>query len=78
MFERELEYFIANQEQLVQAHQGKILVIKDQEVLGIYDTELEAYCETQKEHMLGTFMIQPCAPGPDAYTVTISSLHFNA
>lgn len=76
MFEKELEYFIANQEQLVNAHRGKVLVIKDQEILGVYDTDLEAYLKTQQEHPLGTFMIQPCTPGPDAYTVTISSLNF--
>lgn len=76
MFERELEYFIANQEQLVKTYPGKILAIKDEQILGVYDTNLEAYFEMQKEHALGTFMLQPCTPGPEAYTVTISSLNF--
>ena len=73
MFEKELAYFIANQEHLVSEHNGKFLVIKGEEVIGVYPTALEAYLETQKEHELGTFMIQPCTPGPEAYTVTISS-----
>lgn len=73
MFSEELEYFISNQESLVEKHRGKILAIKGRKVLGVYSTALEAYFATQKEHELGSFMIQPCEPGPDAYTVTIAS-----
>lgn len=73
MFEKELEYFIVNQDRLVKEHLGKVLVIKGKEILGIYDTDLEAYLKTQQEHSLGTFMLQPCKPGPDAYTVKIFS-----
>ncbi len=78
MFKEELDYFIANQEALLKQHQGKVLAIKHQQVLGAYDNPLEAFSETVKQHPAGTFMIQPCAPGPDAYTVTITSLNLNA
>lgn len=71
MFKDELEFFIANQDDLVQRYNGKVLVIKGQEILGVYETTLDAYLDAQKEHALGTFMIQPCAPGPDAYSVTL-------
>lgn len=73
MFEKELHYFISNQNELVERYKGKVLVIKGLEVIGVYDTALVAYIETQKQHPLGTFMIQACEPGPDAYTVTINS-----
>lgn len=73
MFERELEYFISNQNELVKSYRGKVLVIRGQEIVGVYDTPLAAYIEAQKEHPLGSFMIQPCEPGPEAYTVTINS-----
>lgn len=73
MFEKELAFFIANQKRLVEDHLGKILVIKGQEVIGVYSDALEAYIETQKKHKLGTFMLQPCQPGPEAYTVHIAS-----
>lgn len=72
-FSEELDFFIANQENLVKDFQGKFLVLKGQKVLGVYLDPLSAYIETQKEHPLGSFMIQPCVPGPEAYTVTISS-----
>jgi len=73
MFNTELNYFIENQEELVEKYNGKVLAIKGEEVIGVYENYLEAYFEVQKEHKLGTFALQICAPGPDAYTVTIST-----
>jgi hypothetical protein len=72
MFKDELEFFVAHQDELVEKYEGKILVIKGGELLGVYNDPLQAYIETQKQYELGTFMIQPCQSGPEAYTVTIS------
>jgi len=72
-FSEELNFFISNQETLLKDFLGKVLVLKGQKVIGVYPDALSAYIETQKDHPLGTFMIQPCVPGPEAYTVTISS-----
>lgn len=74
VFERELKYFIAHQDELVRKHAGKALVLRGEEVVGAYETPLEAYLEAQQRFPVGTFMIQPCAPGPAAYTVTINTL----
>lgn len=73
MFDTELNYFIENQSQLVSEHRGKTLVLRGAQVVGIYDDALSAYLESANKYELGTFMIQPCTPGPDAYTVTITS-----
>jgi len=75
MFLDELNFFIANQNDLVNQYRDKVLVLKNKSVVGVYDTIGQAYFEAQKEHPLGTFMLQPCRPGPEAYTVTISSLN---
>ena len=56
-------------------HRGKTLVIRGENVEGAYASPLEAYLSAQKRFPIGTFMIQPCEPGPDAYTVTINSVH---
>lgn len=72
LFKNELDFFVKNQERLVKDHEGKALVIKGNRILGAYDTPLEAYVEAQRKHPVGTFMIQICAPGPDAYTITIN------
>lgn len=73
MFEKELEFFIANQDRLVQEYQGKILVLRGDSVAGVYGSPLAAYLDAVKKYEPGTFMIQPCVEGPDAYTVTIST-----
>jgi hypothetical protein len=73
MLEKELQFFIDNQERLVKEHRGKTLVIRGEEVVAVYDSPLEAYTEAMKKYDPGTFMIQPCNEGSDAYTVTITS-----
>jgi hypothetical protein len=73
MFENELNYFISNQKNLVSKFQGKVLVIKDSEVVGVFENALDAYLDAKSRFELGTFMIQPCIPGPEAYTVSIAS-----
>ena len=72
MFNDELQYFILNQNDLVSKYRGNFLVIKKNNLLGVYPTALDAYLVTKKDHELGSFMIQPCEPGSDAYTVTIA------
>ncbi|MBN1585787.1 hypothetical protein JW899_05495 [Candidatus Uhrbacteria bacterium] len=73
MLEKEFKYFRDHQDELVRGNEDKFVVIKDGEVLGFYDTEIEALQETQKNHELGTFLIQPCVSGNDSYTQTYHS-----
>jgi hypothetical protein len=73
MLEKEFKYFKSHQDELVQKYNGRFLVIKDEAVIGDYATEAEAYSETKKQHELGTFLIQQCLPGKDAYTQTFHS-----
>jgi len=56
----------------VKEHPGKALAIRGEEVLGVFDSPLDAYLEVQRNQQLGTVMIQVCTPGPEAYTVTIN------
>jgi hypothetical protein len=73
MFDRELQFFIANQDRLVAEHSGKTLVLRGEEVVGAHSNALEAYLDAVRKYEPGTFMIQPCVEGADAYTVTITS-----
>lgn len=70
---REFEYFKANQDALVSRYEGRFIVIKDQTVVGDYDTELEAYSESKAKFELGTFLIQRCVSGSEGYTQTFHS-----
>ena len=73
LLEKELDYFITNQEKLVKQHLGKILVLHNQEVVGVFDDNLTAYLDAKKRFEPGTFMIQECIPGPEAYTVRVTT-----
>ncbi len=65
---REFDYYLEHQDELVLQYDGKFVVIKDCAVLGAYDTLIQAITDTQRDHELGTFLVQAVSPGPDAYT----------
>jgi len=70
MLEKELQYYIDNQDELNKKFNGKYLVIKDCKLIGVYSSEIDAYSETVKNHELGTFLLQECQPGEENYTQT--------
>lgn len=70
-FETEFRYFIEHQDELVEKYFGKILVLRGPRVEGVYNEPIDALVESQAKWPLGTFMIQRCIPGPEAYTVTL-------
>jgi len=73
MLEKEFKYYKDNQEELVKKYNGKFITIIGDKVIGIFDTELQAYTETKKNHKVGTFLIQRCLPGKSSYTHTFHS-----
>jgi hypothetical protein len=70
---KEFDYYLANQDALVERYNGKVIVIKHGEVLGAYNSHIQAVIETQKAHELGTFLVQLVSPGTEAYTHTFHS-----
>jgi hypothetical protein len=71
--EKEFNYFLNNLDELVEKYKGKYIAIKDENVLGAYDTMEQAISETNKMYELGTFLIQKCESGEEAYTQTYHS-----
>ena len=71
--EKEFKYYIGNQDELVKKYKGKVIVIKNEKVIGVYDSEVEAVQETSKKEPLRTFLVQRCTPGEEDYTVTLHS-----
>ena len=55
--EKEFKYYLANQKNLIKEYSSKYLVIKGEQVIGVYTTQEEAIQETMKEHQLGTFLV---------------------
>jgi len=71
--EDDFKYYLEHQDEFVEQYDGRVLVIKNHKVLGDYDSEFEAVEETSKTEELGTFLVQKCEPGEDAYTATFHS-----
>ena len=73
----EFDFYLKNQESLLEEHEGKFVVIKGHKVIGSFDNIREAVDETSKEHEPGTFLVQKCTPGEEDYTATFHSrVHF--
>lgn len=71
--EKEFNYYLKNQDELVKQHSGKFIAIKDCKVIGVYDSELDAIKKTTEDHELGTFLIQKCEEGDASYSQTYHS-----
>ena len=69
----DFQYYLDNQDKLVEKYNGKIIVIRNMDVIGTFDDEAEAIEETSKLYPLGTFLVQKCEPGSDSYTHTYHS-----
>ena len=65
MLEKEYEFYKSNQTTFVGKYLKKYIVIKEQAVIGVYETQEAALTETIKDHKIGTFLIQYVAPVGD-------------
>ena len=61
MLEQELTYYEEIKEELLNNHQGKFVLIHRRELLGVYDTDEEAYAQGVRRFGTGPFLIQPVA-----------------
>ena len=73
MLEREFKFYRDHQKDLAEKYNGKFIVIIGDDVIGVYDSELDAYNKTKIDHPIGTFLIQLCNDDPKAYTQTFHS-----
>jgi len=73
MLDKEFDYYLANQGELVKKYKNRYLVIVDESVVGDYDTHEQAVLQSQKKYKRGTFLVQECTEGNKAYTVTFNS-----
>jgi len=70
MIDKEFDWYLAHQEELVKQYNGKYLLIKDTKIIGSFDSTVKASIEGKKNFERGTYLIQLCTPGEDAYTTT--------
>ena len=69
----DFDCFVDNYDDLYKKYGHKYIVIKNKQVLGVYDTVVEAIDITTQKYPLGSFIVQECDGTEDAYTAYISS-----
>ena len=72
--DRLFQFFLENQNQLVKEYEGKVIVLHKNMVEAVFDRDLDAYLYGKSHFTPGTFIIQKCIKGEEAYTQTISTL----
>ncbi len=70
---QEFKWYLKNKDDLIQKYEGRVLVIKDEKLVGLFDDEMEAIRHTALEHELGTFLVQECSSDPLSTSATFHS-----
>ena len=73
MLDKEFKYYLDNQDKLVKKHNGKHLVIMEDKVVGVFDSDKEAFFDSEAKYEAGTYLIQLCEPGDSSYTQSFHS-----
>ena len=73
MLDKEFQYFLEHQQELASKYSGKFIVIVGDSVVGVYDTNEDAYEESLKSYKLGEFLIQECSGDAFSYTTVFHS-----
>jgi len=59
-------------DELIDNYSGKHVVIKDESIIGVYETFKEAYNNTINTEEFGTFIIQQCVPEEEEMITFVS------
>ncbi|MDR0829440.1 MAG: hypothetical protein LBN95_04930 [Prevotellaceae bacterium] len=74
MLQKEFQYYLDNQNELVKKYNNRVIVVSDNHVIGDYDNDRQALFESiENGYKPGTFLIQKCSPGNKDYTLTFHS-----
>lgn len=69
----DFEFFIAHYDELYEKYGHKFIVIRNQEILGVYEDVVSAVRITSESYPIGTFIVQECNGDESGYTNYISS-----
>lgn len=58
MLDREINYYRKNRDKFKKLYSDKYVVIKGNDIIGIYESHDIAYHEARKNHEVGTFIIK--------------------
>ena len=69
----EFDYYLAHQDEFVEKYDGKVIGLKGETLVGVYDKEFEAIRDLWSKHEPGTVLVQRVSEGEEAYTITIAT-----
>lgn len=70
---KEFAHYREHQDELVRLYEGRYIVIVDEQVVGDFDSAIEAYQSAARGHRPGTFLVQLVTPGDEAYSQVFHS-----
>jgi hypothetical protein len=73
--QKNLDFYIKNQDEIVKRYDGRVLVLHKQQVAGDFDSLTDAYFTAKDRYAAGTFSIIKCSPGDKDYTVGYRTVH---
>jgi hypothetical protein len=74
MLEKEQEFYIGRRDELRAKYLGKRIVIEEDQILGVYESDAEALeAMAAAGHKLGTFMVKYIPLDPEDETLSIYS-----
>jgi len=76
MQDKDFNWFLLNYKEIFKKYGHSFLVIKNEHILGSYNSFKEAVETTKLSEELGTFIVQECNGDESAYTVQIASMNF--
>ncbi|GHV40716.1 hypothetical protein AGMMS49546_15160 [Spirochaetia bacterium] len=77
MLEKETLFFEAHEAELREKYLGKRVVIYQDKILGVYDSDREALNETSKTMSPGSFMIKYIPENPEETNYRFLNINFN-
>ncbi|GAB6394123.1 MAG: hypothetical protein MdMp024_0435 [Bacteroidales bacterium] len=57
------EWYLDHQKELVEKYDGKYLVIRNNAVVGVHDSDSETVFDAESRYEAGTFLVQKCSHG---------------
>lgn len=73
---KEFDWYVQNQDELVKKYDSKVLAIKNQEVIGVFES-FEDSLKIFDNHEYGLVMFHKCGPGEDNYIAKFYSPVFS-
>ena len=62
LLERQHQFFLLNKEKLLEKYEGQFVAIHDEQVVGAFETERDAYVYCVNNFRMETFYIQQVLP----------------